>query len=202
MHRASRACLALAAVFAAAACTSPWSFPPTGPPSPSTVGESCPQCPTSDGGCDEECADWATIVGQAREPSITFDAWSCIQLEVITGEPDAQTNTSGLACECAIAGTDGMLPIMGEDGYGCIRAGHTGNCLYWPSEFSGCTLGDDAACEAPCLDLQQRIHDDAATAYDVTVHSTGCDCGCACILQVEGECLPAPYRMREECPPP
>ncbi|HEY1097956.1 MAG TPA: hypothetical protein VGF99_03470 [Myxococcota bacterium] len=151
-------------------------------PSSSTVDVST--C-IEDAECVDLCAGIADNLGAASTATRALTAAACEPTGIIITGPDGEDVAYDLpaTCTCAVDGTDGSITVYDEVDLGCVYGGHAGHCLYQPSEFGGCTVGDTASCEAACELLETRIAADAQTAYVVDVVTDSCspsgDCECS-----------------------
>jgi len=163
----------------------------------STVGE--PEC-SSDEDCAEVCEQYAETFGAPSGPR-SLDAEACEASTIIHGEPgaeDSQHIDAGCVCRVLNGGT---ITIHGEVGLECVYLGHARHCLYHPSEFPGCTVGDASSCAASCADLAERIRVDSETEYDVNVVSGSCinSSSCDCEWEVDGKCFSTTTYTHEDC---
>jgi len=158
----------------------------------SCVLSACPflQTPAS---CDDElCGEYCTSVGEelARPaPPVALESASCEDFGVIGSDP-AEAKDYGPSCICRLAATGGAILVLhGEDQESCVITGKTGACLYATSEFPGCSIGDDQACEAPCGDAISRRNEDFGRQFDdLQVKQSSCVDGqsCNCLFSVDG----------------
>jgi len=165
--------------------------------SSSTVGE--PEC-SSDEDCAEVCDLYADQYGAPSGPR-SLEAEACETSTIILGEPGAEEyHDIDAGCVCRVR-DGGTIIIHGQVGLGCVYLGHARHCLYRPSEFPGCTVGDVSSCEASCADLGERIRIDSETEYDVNVVSGICvnSAWCDCEWEVDGKCFSTTTYTHKDC---
>ncbi|HEU4578407.1 MAG TPA: hypothetical protein VFS67_09140 [Polyangiaceae bacterium] len=94
---------------------------------------------------------------------------------------------SGNACMCNFASGSGRM--LGPAGIGCNVTGRAGDCLWTDAEFSGCSITDAHACDAPCADLAQRLTADAARTLQTELVYAGCEQGrCQNVVSIDNQC--------------
>jgi hypothetical protein len=114
--------------------------------------------------------------------SVSFDAAECINLSIVGGP-------SGAACECHVDGGTGSLAI-GPIGRDCFAHGRGGDCLWRGSDFDGCQVGEAGACDAVCTELERRLADDAARAFDAeSVYEACLERTCHSVLRIGERCF-------------
>lgn len=87
---------------------------------------------------------------------------------------------------------------------GCSVFGRTPECTYCSTEFPGCHLGDDAACQAPCEELARRKNAELGASYDFSQRFARCVDGAYCdvVVELDGQCYaraPGPSTPPIDC---
>jgi len=139
---------------------------PQGSGQTGSIGPEPNECKAA-GDCAERHAAELAVLNQPASGSTRFDGAACVQLGVVGGP-------SGPACECRVAGSDGMLAI-GPVGVDCYVTGRGGDCLWRGDDFDGCVLEDTDACTEICKGLEQRLAEDAAKTFDATLEYSSCE---------------------------
>lgn len=118
------------------------------------------------------------------------------ELSVTPSEESLQSNTEGEGFTPRTEPYD-FVEYAGHrgppQGNGCSVFGRTPECSYCASEFPGCQLGDDAACDAPCAQLAATKDAEFRASYSFAQRVARCMDGAYCemVVELDGKCYAA-----------